>query len=143
MQPKIRKNNNDDEKYFLILFCSYIFFLNLFCSLSEFSWSSVSSLVCMLYFIICHLFHHFPMVNSHVSCPGRSPGHLPIPRHSLKLRTCKNECSLEPSRVINQVTRWVQLTTSPALSGLILVQQLLHDLHNGIGVGRGWGVVYT
>ena len=36
-------------------------------------------------------------------------------------------------------TGWVQLTTRPSLSGLILVQQLLHDLHNGTGVGRDWG----
>ena len=28
MQPKIKNNNNDDEKFFLILFSSYIVFLN-------------------------------------------------------------------------------------------------------------------
>ena len=49
-----------------------------------FSWSSLSSLhVCLISSYVIYFITS--QVNSHVSCPGRSPGHLSIPKHSLEL----------------------------------------------------------
>ena len=72
------------NNHFSILFCSYSF-PGFDCLSAFFGVPWASWWVYLISLIICHLFHHFPMVSSHVSCPGRTPGHLLIPKHSLEL----------------------------------------------------------
>ena len=82
VQPKIKNNNNDDDNILNLIF--FIYCLPEFNRLSVFSWSSLSFLhVCLISSYVIYFITS--QVNSHVSCPGRSPGHLPIPKHSLEL----------------------------------------------------------
>jgi len=56
MQSKIKINNNDDEKFFLILFSSYIVFLNLIVYLC---FLEFTELLC-----VSALFHHMSSISS-------------------------------------------------------------------------------
>ena len=142
VQPKIKNNNNDDN--FLILFSSYVFFLNLIVYLCFLGvhWAS-----CMW-----ALFHHMSSisslpVNSHVSCPGRSPGHLPIPKHSLELwrvQAWVEGGALETTQS-HQPRNWVGPAQNQASTLRFYISSAASPhVHNGTG-GSGvlWNVIPT
>ena len=91
-------------------------------------------------FIICHLFHYFPVVNSYVSCAVRSPGHLPIPKHSLKLWRVQAwvEVGALETTQSHQPRNWVGPAHNQARALRFYISLAASpDVHNGIGQGVG------
>ena len=111
-----------------------------------FSWSSLSFLhVCLISSYV--IYFHTSQVNSHVSCPGRSPGHLPIPKHSLELwrvQAWVEGGALETTQS-HQPRNWVGPAHNQASTLRFYISSAASPhVHNAIGQGVGgagglWG----
>ena len=137
VQPKIKNNNNDDDN-FLILFSSYIVFLNLIVYLCFLGVHWASWHVCLISSYVIYFITS--QVNSHVSCPGRSPGHLPIPKHSLELwrvQAWVEGGALETTQS-HQPRNWVGPAHNQASTLRFYISSAASPhVHNGIGRGVG------
>ena len=143
VQPKIKTMtkiiiNTFKKSYFVHIFSSWI-------CVFVFSWSSLNFLLDMLYF-----FHQMSFISSLLN------GEWPCELHWQKSwasshpqaqpRTTRTEGMSVDQRsgsCINQVTGWVQLTSRPPLSGLMLDQQLLHMSTMEWGLGGWVNVILT
>ena len=143
VQPKIKTMtkiiiNTFKKSYFVHIFSSWI-------CVFVFSWSSLNFLLDMLYF-----FHQMSFISSLLN------GEWPCELHWQKSwasshpqaqpRTTRTEgmsVDQHSGSCINQVTGWVQLTSRPPLSGLMLDQQLLHMSTMEWGLGGWVNVILT
>ena len=137
VQPKIKNNNNDDDNILNLIF--FIYCLPEFNRLSVFSWSSLSFLhVCLISSYVIYFITS--QVNSHVSCPGRSPGHLPIPKHSLELwrvQAWVEGGALETTQS-HQPRSWVGPAHNQASTLRFYISSAASPhVHSGIGQGVG------
>ena len=141
---KNKNINNDDDNFFNLIF--FICCLPEFNRLSVFSWSSLSFLhVCLISSYIIYFITS--QVNSHVSCPGRSPGHLPIPKHSLELwrvQAWVEGGALETTQS-HQPRNWVGPAQNQASTLRFYISSAASPhVHNGTGGRRVlWNVTLT